>query len=243
VSPAERPTGGAAPGGTSSPAGAALAGMLPDGAVRVEHEPTRGFELLREEWEVVRAAAPGRRAEFAAGRTCARDALRGLGVDGWALLPGPSRAPRWPPGIVGSITHAPGFVAAAVVRRDARPGLGIDAERHVELPDDVARLVCSPAERRWCRAEARARPARWATVVFSAKESVFKAWSSTTGGWLDPLDADLAVTSGPGRSGHFEVVALRGEGSGTDPSAFEGRYAICAGLVLTVASRRRDPGR
>src|SRR5277367_2552834 len=76
--------------------------------------PFAGISLPRELDRAVRA----RRTEFLAGRACARSALRKL-ADGRAddAIPiGPDRAPVWPAGIVGAITHAHGFAAAAVAR-------------------------------------------------------------------------------------------------------------------------------
>ena len=75
------------------------------------------------------------------------------------VLPGERGAPRWPAGVVGSMTHCAGYRAAALVRAADLASLGIDAEPHGPLPEGVLRRVALPAERERLRAAGRA-PAR-----------------------------------------------------------------------------------
>src|SRR5690606_27649753 len=77
-------------------------------------------------------AVPGaskRQCEYLAGRLCARHALWQL--TGHASVPavGEDRAPQWPAGIVGSITHSAGHAAALVAHAEHWRGLGLDLER------------------------------------------------------------------------------------------------------------------
>src|SRR5258708_38693026 len=58
-----------------------------------------------EEMATVANAVDKRRREFATGRSCARDALRELGIEPGPILAGERGMPRWPPGVVGSTTH------------------------------------------------------------------------------------------------------------------------------------------
>src|SRR5207245_11366486 len=113
------------------------------------------------------------RREFAAGRACARAALHRLGFPRGPLLSGADRAPIWPAGAVGSITHCPGYCAAAVARRRDVRALGIDAELNEPLPDGVAELVCTETELTWTAMSA-PRGTHWQALIFSAKESVYK---------------------------------------------------------------------
>lgn len=119
-------------------------------------------------------AVAKRRAEFLAGRLCAR---AGIGqLQSMAVAPGlaEDRSPIWPQELCGSITHGDGWAAAIVARRSDWQGLGLDVE---SLLDDAraARLVeelLTPAERE------RLDPMRLAfsvTLTFSLKESLFKA--------------------------------------------------------------------
>ena len=75
----------------------------------------------------LRRAVSRRVAEFHAGRFCAATALRALEVDG-AVATGADRAPIWPAGVVGSITHTNRFAAAAVALDTRARAIGLDTE-------------------------------------------------------------------------------------------------------------------
>ena len=118
-----------------------------------------------------------RKVEFAAGRYCARAALHEQGCQGHAPLAiGPGRAPLWPAGYLGSISHAHGLAIAAAASRTNLSGVGIDIER--PLKKDVAQSFVAQMAR---SAEMEIGLSagldfeHWATLVFSAKESLYKA--------------------------------------------------------------------
>jgi 4'-phosphopantetheinyl transferase EntD len=142
----------------------------------------------------VRRAVAKRRREFTAGRLCARAALARLGVHGFPLLVGPSRVPVWPPGFVGSISHCPGFCAAAVARQDAVLSLGLDVERAGPLPPDVLARICTPAERAsFARLVSRAGDPCPGKLAFSAKESFYKCYFPLTGAFLGFHDVEVEL--------------------------------------------------
>ena len=60
-----------------------------------------------------------RRNEFIAGRHCAREALARIGVSSCALPPDKNRAPQWPEGVIGSISHTGGLCCSVAAYRDA----------------------------------------------------------------------------------------------------------------------------
>ncbi|NGO75980.1 4'-phosphopantetheinyl transferase superfamily protein [Streptomyces sp. YC504] len=149
--------------------------------------------LLPAEEAAAAGSYPDRYQDFIAGRGCAHRAMAGLGVVGARRLPvlrGDHREPLWPRGVVGSITHRAGYCAAAVARRRRFAGIGIDAELAEPLPAEVVRDICTPAERAWLRAHTDD-GIPWETVLFSAKESLYKAWFPLAGSWLDHRDAEL----------------------------------------------------
>src|SRR5579859_6821488 len=146
--------------------------------------------LFPEEAALVAGAVEKRRREFAAGRACARRALRALGLTTVPILSGGSREPVWPAGVVGAITHSAGLCAAAVGRQSEYAGIGIDLERHQAISEGVEEMVCTPAERAWARERA-ADGVHWPLVIFSAKESVYKAWYPIVRQWLGFEDAEL----------------------------------------------------
>ena len=146
------------------------------------------------------------------GRGCARGwRWRGPGFRPAPILPGPTGAPQWPSGVVGSMTHCDGYRAAAVGRTEAFAAIGIDAEPHAALPDGVLAKVASESEQMALARLARQAPeVCWDQMLFSAKEAVYKAWSPATGRWLGFTDAEVeldpagmlhrAAARAPGRS-------------------------------------------
>lgn len=161
-----------------------LSAILPPGVIVAE---ARGLlprtPLLPDEAPAVANAVRRRRLEFEAGRYLARQALQQLGHPAVAIPQGPDREPVWPIGIVGSITHCGGYCAVAVAAADRAVAIGIDAELRAELDEGVLRLVARPEERAWMGRQSD--PAVWGPLLFSAKESVYKAWFPLTGRSLD----------------------------------------------------------
>jgi enterobactin synthetase component D / holo-[acyl-carrier protein] synthase len=163
---------------------------------------TRGeleAELAASEVAAIQRAVTSRRREFTTARACARVALARLGQPPAPIPPGPAGEPRWPAGIVGSITHCAGYRAAAVARATDLGALGIDAEPNQPLPAGVLAAVAAPRERlrlRRCREQAQA--VCWDRVLFSAKEAIFKLWFPLTGVKLGFADAvvDLDPAAG-----------------------------------------------
>jgi len=149
--------------------------------------------LYPEEEEMVIRAVEKRRREFTTGRACARRAMAQLGVEPQAIPTGPRGAPQWPPGIVGSITHCDGYRACALARQTDLVTLGIDAE--VEAPLRAGRRgdIALPEERGRLEALGREAPGvPWDRLLFSAKESVYKAWFPLAGRWLGFEDASVS---------------------------------------------------
>ncbi|MEV4615462.1 4'-phosphopantetheinyl transferase superfamily protein [Kitasatospora sp. NPDC049258] len=190
--------------------------------------------LLPQEERLTTAMVPARRAEFTAVRACARQALGRLGLPPVPILPGPRGEPRWPRGIVGSMTHCAGYRAAAVARGSDLPVLGIDAEPHQPLPPGVLTAVSLPQERSRRHALRRADPGiHWDRLLFSAKEAVFKAWYPMTGRPLDFADADVVLTPD---GTWWARLRLPHPPGAPHPRGFTGRWLVSDGLVLTAAT-------
>ena len=174
----------------------------------------------------VRTAVRGRQAEFAAGRLCARRALRVLGEGSAALRPTSARSPAWPEGVVGTITHCSGYCAAAVGNYSFR-SIGIDAERvagishalwrHIFSKREIARIVAAPE------------PDAAATLVFSAKEAFFKLQHPVLGRWPEFLDVDVAFDDYS-----FSLDLREASLAALLPAPLEGRY-IRRGEVIVTA--------
>jgi 4'-phosphopantetheinyl transferase EntD len=198
-----------------------------------------GVTLYPEEEAVIARAVEKRRREFTAVRACARHAMEKLGTAPQPVLPGERGAPRWPDGLVGSMTHCEGYCAAALVRADELASLGIDAEPHDRLPDGVLDAVALPTERTRLRDLARSHPlVHWDRLLFSAKESVYKAWFPLTGKWLDFLEADMEIDPGAttDTSGRFRARLLVPGPlvGGRRVEAFDGRWTVDRDLLATA---------
>ena len=205
--------------------------LFPDGVVFVRAEPAFASEPLHpDEAKIAARMGEARRQEFALGRACARHALAELGVCGVPVLRGAGREPRWPDGVIGSLTHTDGFCAAVAVRRGALLGLGLDAESG-PLSARAARRVLSDDERAQLTALSAPRGRDFETLAFSAKESVFKALFPLSGVRLGFRDAAIAVDPPAQRFG----VTLVRERRAVLPrgATLEGRYAFAEGCVVT----------
>ena len=122
-------------------------------------------------------AVSKRQTEFLAGRLCAHEALRR--ATGVASIPavGEDRAPCWPAGVVGSITHGAGWAAAVAARAEQWRGLGLDVERLLASTraDRLAGEILTPRELESYGDLDDSQRATLVTLTFSIKESLFKA--------------------------------------------------------------------
>ena len=173
---------------------ASAASLLARDVVVVEAVPEDEVPALPdEEAMLVKQAFEQRRREFAAGRFCARAALlrldRSVGFVGRRY----DGSPDWPTGIVGSITHTKDYVAAAVALSSSYLGIGIDAEAAVPLPQSVARKVLTSKERLMCSSHDLTVKRLMETVMFSAKESTYKAWGTFAGARCGIRDVEIEI--------------------------------------------------
>lgn len=196
-------------------------------------EPFPLPDLRPGEAAAVRDVVAQRRREFAAGRWCARRALAHLGRTPGPILRGPRGEPLWPPGVVGSVTHCPGYAAAAVADRRQVLALGIDAEPDLPLPPGVVDLIALPEELDQLRPATHQRPeVSFDRLLFSAKESLYKALYPHTGAWLDFRQARLDVDATAGR---FTVLVVDAPVCvELDVRRVQGRWERDDGLLLTA---------
>ncbi|MET8053709.1 4'-phosphopantetheinyl transferase superfamily protein [Streptosporangium sp. NPDC005286] len=210
--------------------------------------------LFLAEEAVISGAVEKRRREFTTARWCARDALRRLGYPLVPVVPGAKGAPVWPPGVVGSITHCAGYRAAAVARSDDITTLGIDAEPNKPLPPGILETIAVDDESRWVTDFLRRDPsARWDRLLFSAKESVYKAWFPLAPRREPRLDfTEASITFDPVGGGFLARLLVEGPRlrDGSELREFSGRWLVRGGLVITAiavvatapdASDDRDP--
>lgn len=196
------------------------------------------------ELEAVKDAVSSRRTDYLAVRSCARMALAELGVPPTEILNDEDRVPLWPEGIVGSLSHCPGYQVAAVAPSNRVCALGIDVEPNLALPAEVLRLVADEDEIAQLQGAKKARTAiAWDRLLFSAKESVFKAWFPRTREWLEFQDCHLtfdAQASNLTEGGRFEAeIRVRHEGpAGETSGKMTGRWCLDGSVLLTAVCIR-----
>jgi 4'-phosphopantetheinyl transferase EntD len=209
--------------------------LLPAGVAVVEAFEDRPREpVFPGEEDLIAHAVEARRREFVTARRCAREALAKLGHAPVPIRLGSKREPQWPIGLVGSITHTTGFRAAAIAPRNVLASVGIDAEQNEPLPDGIEDLVTVPAESQMLAALARAFPlTRWDRLLFSAKESVYKAWYPLTGRWLGFEDARLTID--PAGTFAAELLIDGSRKDGEPPlTQVRGYFLVVHGLIATA---------
>ena len=210
--------------------------LPPEVAAAEVFDDPPGLRLYPEEEPFVARAGERRRTEFTTGRHCARVALTRLGLEPSAITKGQRGAPLWPDGVVGSITHCAGYRAAAVARTADRVTIGIDAEPNEPLPAGVLDTIALPRERARLLAAASDPGVCWDRLLFSAKESVYKAWFPLTGTWLGFEEADIIFE--PATATFAACLLVPGLTiAGRPCRELTGRFVVLDNLVLTAVVR------
>jgi 4'-phosphopantetheinyl transferase EntD len=209
--------------------------ILTDAVVAVEaREDATDVALFPAEESSVGQAVEKRRREFTTARACVREAFAQLGLPPAAVANGPRGEPLWPAGIVGSITHCEGYRACALARASEVLTIGIDAEPNAPLPAGVLCDIAGPRELTWLEDRRRREPrVHWDRLLFSAKESVYKAWFPLAGRWLGFEDAELTLAAETGRF-TARLLVPGPSPAGRQLAGFSGRWLVRDGLVLTA---------
>jgi 4'-phosphopantetheinyl transferase EntD len=202
-------------------------------AVEARHDCPED-QIFPQERALVERAVEKRRREFATARLCAHAALRKLGGAAVPILAGERGEPLWPAGVVGSITHCEGYRACAVGHSGELVTIGIDAEPNEPLPDGLLADIARPEEGPILRELAAEHPdTHWDRLLFSAKESVYKAWFPLAKRWLGFEDASLRIDPS---AGTYEARLLVPGPSLSDGPlmGFSGHFAIGEGIIVTA---------
>jgi 4'-phosphopantetheinyl transferase EntD len=209
--------------------------ILPSSVIAVEaRSDPSDVVLFAEEEAIIGASVEKRRREFTTVRACAREAFAQFDLPPSPILNGEHGEPLWPAGFVGSLTHCEGYRACAIARAGELASVGIDAEPHAPLPEGVLSEIAGPEELLWLRERKRDAPGvHWDRLLFSAKESVYKAWFPLAKRWLGFEDA--FVTVDPSAQTFLARLLVPGPLLQGQPlSGFSGRWLVRDGLVLTA---------
>lgn len=138
-----------------------------------------------------------RQAEFFFGRLAARLALSAAAASSASeeVMIGSMREPVWPASMIGSISHCGGIAAAVVDRCGQRSGIGIDIEP-IATGDACKALLATVVDEQETALLRGLAGDAWSlemllTLVFSAKESLFKGAFGVVGRYFDFNAAQL----------------------------------------------------
>lgn len=165
------------------PQDVALSGILISAVRETMKElwPSNSSPLL-----VLEGMSAKRRAEFLAGRLCAARSLGEMGIVGEFPLPVKDRLPVWPSGVLGSISHCTTLAVAMAAMKSKYRALGIDVESLINSATarSIWQSVCSHEELTGLERCLSCRM-RSLTLLFSAKEALYKALFPLTGRFRD----------------------------------------------------------
>ena len=194
-------------------------------------------DLYPEEVALIDHAIHKRQTEFASGRLCAKQALASLGIHDYPLLMDNKRAPIWPKGVSGSISHTSDLCVAVASNVKESQSLGVDIEEDNRLrPDLWPQFLIQEGVDLLNQLHPSEDPIKWATVMFAAKEAFYKAQYPLTKSWLGFKDVTVVIDDMAEPKFHIELL-IDLEGFWKKGTTFEGRYAffdrfVYAGLMI-----------
>ncbi|MCA0274501.1 MAG: 4'-phosphopantetheinyl transferase superfamily protein [Proteobacteria bacterium] len=187
-------------------------------------------DLLPEEAVHLTRMVASRRIEFAAGRMCARAAMRRLGLPPLPVLHGEDRAPIWPDGVVGSISHSgTKCVAAVALVAQGYRAIGLDIELAEPLPPELWSEICSQRELQWLQRQDPQSRGVLAKTIFSAKECAYKAQFPISRSLFGFETLGVALDLG---DGSFDIVFEHAVAPFAAGHGMHGRFRISDGMIV-----------
>lgn len=145
----------------------------------------------------VNHCATKRKAEYLAGRYCIANAFTELGYPATTIKQGDRGQPLWPSDIVGAITHNHASAMCAVKQRTSRQEyVGIDKEDWIGEAETklISTYIVNAIEFQYLKSILFPID-KLITITFSAKESIFKAFSYEVGTFFDFKEVTLSHIS------------------------------------------------
>ena len=182
--------------------------------------------LFEEERRALPSRHEGRRQSYASARTCAHIAQCELGLPKAPVGRSDRGAPLWPDGVRGSLTHSEALAASCLTLSSR--SVGIDIEHTGRMSPGVARRVLTDEELSRLDLDAPAGLDE-ATLLFSAKEAVYKAIFPIAGLYIGYQEVTLNVDASAQR---FSARYLGSDTSNTPLTGGEGEYWRIGHAVL-----------
>ena len=134
------------------------------------------------------ASSLKRRLDVQRGRLAAREALSELlGPGRYPITRGARGEPIFPVGVCGSISHCADTAVAVVCRIDAYKAVGVDLELLADRKMDITPSIATTTELNWLATHSDFPIA----ILFSAKESVYKAIAPIVGRYIGFQEVEL----------------------------------------------------
>ena len=188
-------------------------------------------------------SSDSRKEHYRSGRICAGEVLSKLGTLGQPVLRDPqTREPLWPEGISGAITHSGKWAAAAAGKTSDVSGIGIDLEdleRQVDFR--ISRHVCIPEEQKWLQECGEDFLEQNLKIIFSAKESIFKAFFPYTRTYLHFHDARILMEQTFFQKSKSDSLSKKEKNS--KPEKFEFVYLLLNDKVISQTGISEGKGR
>ncbi|MFT7432187.1 MAG: enterobactin synthetase component D [Colwellia sp.] len=208
-----------------------------------EYQRSLFYELGVPLPESIDKAVVKRQAEFLAGRYSASSALKVLGINSRNIAIGKHRSPVWPDKIIASITHTTTTSLCAASYKDNYQYLGIDIEYEIstELMNEIKRSIITRNEEEMLTEhtmqENSLNFSKVFTLVFSAKESLFKALYPSVGYYFDFSAASITQINTANNS--FTLVLAEDLSTKlTKGAEFTGFFHQIEQQILTVIAQK-----
>ena len=184
-----------------------------------------------------------RKEHYRSGRICAGEVLSKLGARGQPVLrDSQTREPLWPEGISGAITHSGNWAAAAAGKTSDVSGIGIDLEDLERQVDSrISRHVCIPEEQKWLQECGEDFLEQNLKIIFSAKESIFKAFFPYTRTYLHFHDARILMEQTFFQNSKNDSLSEKEKIS--NPAKFEFEYLMLNEKVIRLTGISEGKGR
>tara|TARA_E500000178_G_scaffold340337_1_gene382921 strand:+ start:648 stop:1364 length:717 start_codon:yes stop_codon:yes gene_type:complete len=184
-----------------------------------------------------------RKEHYRSGRICAGEVLSKLGTLGQPVLRDPqTREPLWPEGISGAITHSGKWAAAAAGKTSDVSGIGIDLEDLERQVDSrISRHVCIPEEQKWLQECGEDFLEQNLKIIFSAKESIFKAFFPYTRTYLHFHDARILMEQTFFQKSKSDSLSKKEKNS--KPEKFEFVYLLLNDKVISQTGISEGKGK
>ena len=184
-----------------------------------------------------------RKEHYRSGRICAGEVLSKLGTIGQPVLRDPqTREPLWPEGISGAITHSGKWAAAAAGKTSDVSGIGIDLEDLERQVDSrISRHVCIPEEQKWLQEWGEDFLEQNLKIIFSAKESIYKAFFPYTRTYLHFHDARILMEQTFFQKSKSDSLSKKEKNS--NPEKFEFVYLLLNDKVISQTGISEGKGK